>query len=66
MMGRHPFTKRMQRLSKADMNIVYEVMALTDTLKFAETLITEVSGGEFQRVMFARALAQKPKVLFFR
>ncbi len=64
MMGRHPFTRRMQRLSKADMNIVYEAMSLTDTLKFAETLITEVSGGEFQRVMFARALAQKPKVLF--
>jgi iron complex transport system ATP-binding protein len=64
MMGRHPFTKRMQRLSRADMDIVYESMHLTDTLKFAENLIPEISGGEFQRVMFARALAQKPKVLF--
>jgi iron complex transport system ATP-binding protein len=64
MMGRHPFTKRMQQLTKADMEIVYDAMSATDTLKFAETLVTEVSGGEFQRVMFARALAQKPQVLF--
>jgi iron complex transport system ATP-binding protein len=64
MMGRHPFTKRMQQSSKADIKIVYDAMSATDTLKFAETLATEVSGGEFQRVMFARALAQKPQVLF--
>lgn len=64
MMGRHPFTNRLRQLSEEDMDIVYEAMSLTDTVKFSETLITEVSGGEFQRVMFARALAQKPQVLF--
>ncbi len=46
------------------MGIVYEAMAVTDTVQFSDTLISEVSGGEFQRVMFARALAQKPRVLF--
>ncbi len=63
MMGRHPHFKRSQRFSQADMGIVYEAMRKTETLKFAETLITDVSGGEFQRVMFARALAQTPQVL---
>jgi iron complex transport system ATP-binding protein len=64
MMGRNPFMTRMKRFSDKNLDIVYEAMDMTDTLQFADTLITEVSGGEFQRVMFARALAQKPKVLF--
>ena len=64
MMGRHPHARRMQALTRVDMEIVYKAMEKTDTLAFAETLITEVSGGEFQRVVFARALAQKPQVLF--
>ena len=63
MMGRHPHIKRSQRFSETDMEIVYDAMRKTETLEFAETLITEISGGEFQRVMFARALAQKPQVL---
>ena len=63
MMGRHPHIKRSQQFSRADMEIVYEAMRKTETLEFADTLITEVSGGEFQRVMFARALAQTPQVL---
>jgi iron complex transport system ATP-binding protein len=64
MMGRNPFAKRLKRLSSKDMDVVHEVMERTDTLRFADTLITEVSGGEFQRVIFARALAQQPTVLF--
>jgi len=64
MMGRNPFKNRLTRLGKKDMNIVYTCMEATDTLGLAESLITEVSGGERQRVMFARALAQTPDVLF--
>lgn len=63
MMGRHPHIKRSQRFTKTDMEIVHDAMRRTETLEFAETPITEVSGGEFQRVMFARALAQTPQVL---
>lgn len=64
MMGRHPFTRRMNALTESDMAIAYEAMSLTDTLEFSDRLVTEISGGEFQRVMFARAVAQKPQVLF--
>jgi iron complex transport system ATP-binding protein len=46
------------------MDIVYEAMEMTHTLQFADCLVTQISGGEFQRVLFARALTQTPKVLF--
>lgn len=64
MMGRRPFKNRLRDLPQQDMDIVYRCMELTDTLQFADCLITEVSGGEKQRVIFAKALAQSPKVLF--
>lgn len=64
MMGRMPFKNRLRELPKQDLDIVYRCMELTDTCQFANCLITEVSGGEKQRVIFAKALAQSPKVLF--
>ncbi len=64
MMGRNPFKERMKNLNKKEMEKIYHVMEITDTLKFANSLITQVSGGEFQRIILARALVQNPKVLF--
>ena len=64
MMGRHPFVGRLEVFSEADVAIVYDAMEQTDTLQFAQIPITEVSGGECQRVLFARALAQQPQVFF--
>jgi len=64
MMGRMPFKNRLRDLSPGDMDFIYRCMELTDTLAFADCLITEVSGGEKQRVIFAKALAQSPQVLF--
>ena len=64
MMGRMPFKNRLRGLPPRDMAIIYRCMELTDTLQFADSLITAVSGGEKQRVIFAKALAQSPKVLF--
>ena len=36
---------------------------MTDTLGFAARTLEELSGGEAQRVMIARALAQQPSVI---
>lgn len=64
MMGRNPFKNRIRGYSNEDYEIAIEAMEATDTLRFSEKLVTQISGGEFQRVMLARAMAQKPKLLF--
>lgn len=64
LMGRNPYKNRMQSYSEEDYEIVYKCMEETDTLKFVDHPITEVSVGERQRVILARAFAQTPKVIF--
>nr|AGF93485.1 iron compound ABC transporter ATP binding protein [uncultured organism] len=63
MMGRNPYQDRWGRVKEEDIEIVEEAMDLTDTTKFRDKNINELSGGEKQRVIIARALAQKPEVL---
>lgn len=63
-MGRRPFKGRFDKLDNEDLDIIYKSMKDTDTLDFADSLITELSDGEKQRVIFAKALAQTPKIFF--
>lgn len=63
MMGRIPHLKRFAREGRIDIEIVEQAMDLTDTTKLADRQINELSGGEKQRVLLARALAQEPKIL---
>jgi iron complex transport system ATP-binding protein len=62
-MGRYPHQKRWQLESPEDARVVQRAMILTDTHSLAERLVTAISGGEKQRVMVARALAQQTAVL---
>ena len=64
MMGRAPFRRRSGQIRKEDLEVVQACMEWTDTLRLKDALITEISGGEKQRVMLAKALAQSPEVLF--
>ena len=63
MMGRYPHIPRFAAPSSDDLNILQNVMQLTEINEFADRYITELSGGERQRVVFARALAQDTPVL---
>jgi iron complex transport system ATP-binding protein len=62
-MGRYPHQKRWQLDSAQDADAVRWAMVLTDTEMLADRLITAVSGGERQRVIMAKTLAQQATVL---
>ncbi|MFB6124161.1 MAG: ATP-binding cassette domain-containing protein [Haloferacaceae archaeon] len=62
-MGRTPHVDRFEGTTPADREAVDRAMERTDVTQFADRSITEVSGGERQRVFLARALAQETPVL---
>ena len=63
LMGRHPHKGRFERENAEDYRIVDHSLKMTNTLDLKDRLITEVSGGERQRVMIAKALAQRPSLI---
>ncbi len=63
MMGRHPHIPRFANPGVRDREIVAEVMAELDISDFKERFLPHLSGGEKQRVMVARALAQDTPTL---
>ena len=63
MLGRTPYQKNFTADSEEDHRIVTESLKDTGMLSFQTRKINELSGGELQRVMIARALAQEPEYL---
>ncbi len=61
LLGRKPYIKF--EPSKEDFRIVETMIERMNLQDFALRFIDELSGGELQRVMLARALAQQPDVL---
>lgn len=63
LMGRAPYIGRFKSESIEDLSIVEEAMKKTDTWQFKDTPIQSISGGERQRVIISRAIAQNAKIL---
>jgi iron complex transport system ATP-binding protein len=59
-MGRHPWLGRFSTLSANDRETVNRVMDELSVASLENRLVTRLSGGEKQRVVTARALAQTP------
>jgi iron complex transport system ATP-binding protein len=63
LLGRTPHLGWLGLTSAADESLAQQAMQRTDTLDLAERRIGELSGGEQQRVLLARALAQSAPLL---
>lgn len=62
-MGRMPFQEAFRGSSSEDERIVNEAMESTGVSNMADRMINTMSGGERQRVIIARAIAQTPEVI---
>jgi len=63
LMGRHPHIPRFSRPSDNDITAVKTAMLTMDIAHLADRPLSELSGGEKQRTVFARALAQSTPAL---
>ena len=63
LMGRYPHQQDFGSNSEDDLRKATEAMRLTDTLDLSHRRINEISGGEAQRVIIARALAQEATIM---
>ncbi|MBP2706136.1 ABC transporter ATP-binding protein [Microbispora sp. RL4-1S] len=62
-LGRHPHTGFTGRLSAADHDVVAWALEAVHAAHLADRPVTELSDGERQRVLVARALAQEPSAI---
>lgn len=61
--GRYPYTGRLGILTKADREKVQEAIALVHGEEFADRPFAQLSDGQRQRLLLARAVCQEPEVI---
>ena len=62
-LGRHPHTGALGQLTARDHEAIDRALDATGSVELAHRRIAELSDGERQRVMVARALAQQPRAM---
>lgn len=63
LMGRTPHIPYLSSESSADLEVTASVLDKLDLVRFAARCVDSLSGGELQRVLFARALVQEAPFL---
>ena len=61
--GRYPYTGRLGILTDKDRQKVSTAMEWTDVSELSDTFFSDISDGQKQRVLLARAICQEPEVL---
>lgn len=62
-MGRYPYTGFMGKLEDHDKRLVWDALLMVDAGDLADRRFIELSDGESQKVLIARALAQEPDLI---
>lgn len=61
--GRYPYTGRLGILSDRDRQVVRESMEMVHALALYDTPFAQISDGQRQRILLARAVCQEPDVI---
>ena len=61
--GRYPYTDYFGRLSQTDRQAVEEAIQLVDIGSFVDKDFSQISDGQRQRVLLAKAICQQPEIL---
>jgi len=62
-LGRQPYTNWLDRLAQQDIDLINKTIKETNLLKLRKKLCSELSDGQLQRVIIARALAQNTEII---
>ena len=62
-MGRYPYTGRLGILTAKDEKIIEEAMETVHALELGNCNFNEISDGQRQRILLARAICQEPEVM---
>ncbi|MBG0781306.1 MAG: ABC transporter ATP-binding protein [Bacteroidales bacterium] len=61
--GRYPYINQWMKMSRTDRQIVHQSMEMTGITQFASKLFKNLSDGEQQKVLIAKALAQQTPLI---
>lgn len=62
-MGRYPYIKRFSDISSKDRLIIDKALEKTNLLHYKDRLVSNLSGGELQRLIVARAIVQETDIM---